>query len=104
MNAYTKYRATRLASLLAVLVMVYCFYRVVPAGMGGEIQSVKLWIGVAFVATSVGIACALAMYYYRAVLQRGETERAATATLGKAGAKQSQSSKVAVQKGRQKSV
>ncbi len=104
MTYISKYRASRIASLLAILVITYCFFRAIPPGLGGETHVVKIWLGLAFLASAVGIACAMTTYYFLAKSKTQNTGKEAVAILGTAGAKHSKPSEAAPSKTRQKSV
>ncbi len=85
MTCASKYRLSRIASLLAILAIVYCFYRAIPPGMSGEAQVVKVWLGAAFFASAVGIACALTTYYFLAKSKAQNTGKDAVGILGAVG-------------------
>lgn len=104
MTYASKYRASRIASLLAILVIAYCFFRAIPPGIGGEVHIVKIWLGVAFLASAAGIACAVTTYYFRAKSQAQNTGKDTVAILGAVGSKHSKQAEVSPSKARQKSV
>lgn len=94
----------RIGSLLAIAVVAYCFYTAIPLGMGGQADAVKVWIGMAFIAAALGIALALAMYYFHAKSIEASPGQPTAVTLGVADSKQSQRHAATAGKGRRKGV
>ena len=86
MTNATKYRVAQAILVVCVAASALSLSRMVPAGMSGEVHTVKLWFGVLVFFLIVGIMAAVAYYYYRS--RRFDTkdqQQIAVETLAKLG-------------------
>jgi len=65
MTRFVKRSIFQIVSITGVLVMLYCFARMIPYGITGQISKVKGYFVIAMITLVISLPCSIAYYFYR---------------------------------------